>query len=149
MRKDDDLMSKEKYLNEFKKRLSLLDEGEIQRIEAEYLRFFDEKEKEGWAEEEILQELGNVNELAKKILQMYRISPKYIRLFVGKEKLIDEFNDYVSKVADTSMEVFDKVEQSVKRLFKKTIETGEKGFHSVKKFFSKKEEHATDTDTSD
>lgn len=131
-------MDKTKYLKELKKRLSLLDETEVDRIEAEYVRFFDEKVDQGFTEEFIISELGNVNELAKKILQMYKISPRYIKLFVGKEKLIDDLNEYTNKITDTSIEVFDKVEQSVKRMFQKTVETSGKGIQSVKNFFKRK-----------
>lgn len=134
-----DSMDKNKYLKELKKRLSILEEQEVQRIEAEYIRFFEEKLEQGLTEETIINELGSVNDLARKLLQMYKISPRYIKLFVGKEKVIDDLNEFTNKITDTTIQVFDKVEQSVKRAFKKTVEAGGKGFQSVKNIFKRKE----------
>lgn len=134
-------MKKEKYIIELRKRLSILDEKEIDDIACEYLDIINQKINIGSTEEEVIEQLGNINNLAKKILKDHKISDNYIKLFIGKEKVIDEINDFLVKFADVSSTVYVKIEESVsdfarttghvaKNVYKETIS-------DIKKVFKK------------
>jgi hypothetical protein len=140
-------MSKETYLNELRKRLSLLDAKEVDAITYEYHDHINNKLDEGYTEEEVLDQLGDVNQLARNILEAYKISERYIKWFVGKERMIDDMNEFTSKIADGSIEVFNKIESSVKDVVKKTLHFSENRIHDVKNIFkktSKKQNDETD-----
>jgi Protein of unknown function (DUF1700) len=139
-------MTKEIYLNELRKRLSLLDAKEVDAITYEYHDHIASKLGDGYSEEEVLEELGDVNQLARKILEAYKISDRYIKWFVGKERMIDDMNEFTNKIADGSIEVFNKIESSVKDVVKKTIHFGENRIHDVKSIF-KKSHKKQDDDT--
>ena len=151
-------MNKEKYLIELRKRLSLLDSKEVDEIIVKYNNYFNEKETE-ISEGLVIEQLGNVNDLAKKILQEYKINESYIKLFIGKEKVIDEINDFVVKFADVSSTVYVKIEETVsdfarttghiaKNVYKETIKFGEEKLNEVKKNF-KKENSKEETNQDD
>ncbi len=143
-------MNKEKYIIELRKRLSLLSSDEVDDIISEYLDYIKQKQNEGTSEAVALEQLGNVNELAKKILKSYKISDTYIKLFVGKEKVIDEFNDFVRKFADASTTLISKIESSISDIantvYKETKKFSEEKISEVKKRFNNKEK-TDDTDT--
>lgn len=130
-------MPADTYLKDLQKRLSILNEEEVASITKVYQDYMNQKLAEGYSLEEAQQMLGDVNDLARTILESYKISDRYIRLFVGKEKVIDDLNDYVNKVADSTIEVLSKLESSVKSLFKKTVDFSETQFQKVKDLFSK------------
>lgn len=144
-------MNKEKYIIELRKRLSLLDPQEVEDIVVEYLDYIKQKENEGISEGLALEQLGNVNDLARKILKSYLISDTYINLFIGKEKVIDEINDFVKKFADVSSTVYTKIEESVsefarttghfaKNVFSETKKFGEEKINEVKNIIKKSKE---------
>lgn len=127
------------YIKELRKRLSILNEEEVDDITDEYNDFIANKVLDGYSEQEAIDSLGDVNYLARRILEAYKISDKYIKWFVGKERLIDDINDYTTKVADSSIDVLNKIENSLKDIFKKTAKFGEERVHDVKNIFKKKE----------
>jgi len=131
-------MNKEKYIIELRKRLSILDSNEIDNIVVEYLDFIKQKQNEGATEEVALEQLGNVNDIAKKILQSYKISESYIKLFIGKEKVIDEINEIVVKFADISSTVYNKLEESVTEFARTTGHLAKNVFNETKKFSEEK-----------
>jgi Protein of unknown function (DUF1700) len=133
-------MTRELYINELKKRLSLLDEAEVNKIIHETDSHIDEQIQAGKDEAAVFEQLGDVNELAKTILKAYKLSDRYIKLFIGKEKVVDEINDFASKVAESSIEVFNKIEDSMKQIFKETLKFGEERIKDVKKIFNRKSE---------
>ncbi|QVK18951.1 DUF1700 domain-containing protein [Mycoplasmatota bacterium] len=156
-------MNKEKYIIELRKRLSLLDPKEVEDIVVEYLDYIKQKQNEEISEGLALEQLGNVNDLAKKILKSYKISDRYINLFIGKEKVIDEINDFVEKLADVSTTVYSKIEESVsefakttghfaKNVFKETRKFGEEKINEVKNIIkntNKTNETTTESDDTD
>mgnify|MGYP000938513818 FL=1 len=73
-------MSKEKFIIELRKRLSLLEVEERDNIIEEYLSYVNQKIYEEISEEEAIEQLGDVNKIAEKILKSHKISDKYIKL---------------------------------------------------------------------
>jgi hypothetical protein len=155
-------MSKEKFIIELRKRLSLLEVEERDNIIEEYLSYVNQKIYEGISEEEAIEQLGDVNKIAEKILKSHKISDKYIKLFIGKEKVIDEINDFVNKLTDVSSAVFSKIESSIsdfarttghfaKNIYKESKKFGEEKFNDVKNFVKKhvNEDEAQDDDIDD
>lgn len=91
-------MSKEKFLESLRKKLSILEESEIEDILTEYEGYIEEKITQGSTEEEAVKSMGNVNELAKDLLSAYKIKTEE-----GKNQ--DTFNSLV----DSFMNVFDRI----------------------------------------
>lgn len=106
-------MTKEKFVNELAKRLSLLDSKEVDKIIQEYLDTISKKMHRGITEEEAINELGDINEIAKNVLKSYKINENYIKLFIGKEKVIDDVNEFIKKATDVSTSVLLKVGEQV------------------------------------
>lgn len=131
-------MNKEKFIIELRKRLSLLSNEEIDKNVEEYLSYINQKINEGKSEEEAIKELGDVNQIAKRILTSYKINEKYIKLFIGKEKVIDEINEFVNKVEDTVTEIAKKTGEMAKNVFESTKKFSKEKFTEVKKFIKKK-----------
>ena len=90
-------MSKEKFLESLRKKLSILEESEIEDILTEYEGYIEEKIAKGSTEEEAVNSMGNVNELAKDLLSAYKIKTE--------EKNKDTLNNLV----DSFMQVFDRI----------------------------------------
>ena len=150
-------MTKEKYIIELRKRLSLLDEIEVDQIISEYMDFIKQKENEGLNEKDILDQLGDVNKLANNILKSYKISDHYISLFIGKEKVIDELSDFAHKVANASSSLFHKLEESfieftkssgkvAKNAYEETVKFSENRVKDIKTHFKKKENNTNEED---
>ncbi len=131
-------MNKEQYIIELRKRLSLLANSEVDNIVLEYQDYIKQKLNEGLSEEEALEQLGNINDLAKKILKGYKLSDTYINLFIGKEKVIDEINDFVKKLSEVSVNVFTKIEESVTEFARTTGHIAKNVFNESKKFGEEK-----------
>lgn len=70
-------MNKEGFLNELRGHLRVLDEKEQQDIIDEYAQHIDLKIKSGLSEEEAISDFGNVEELARDILEAYHVDPKF------------------------------------------------------------------------
>ena len=66
-------MSKEKFLESLRKKLSILESSEIEDIISEYEGYIEEKIKKGSTEEEAVKSMGDVDELAKELLSAYKI----------------------------------------------------------------------------
>src|SRR5690554_409742 len=130
-------MNKEKYIIELRKRLSLLKKSEIDSIVEEYLDYIKQKINQGNSEEEALKELGNVNELAKKILTSHKISEKYIKLFIGREKVIDEINDFANKIEESVSDIAKKTGVFAKNIYQSTKKFSKEKFTEVKDFIKK------------
>ncbi len=90
-------MSKEKFLESLRKKLSILEESEIEDILTEYEGYIEEKIAKGSTEEEAVNSMGNVNELAKDLLSAYKIKTE--------EKNKDTLNNLV----DSFIQVFDRI----------------------------------------
>lgn len=67
-------MKKEEFIETLKKKLSILEEDEINDIIEEYSGYIDEKIKSGKTEEEAIKDFGDINELATELLKAYKIN---------------------------------------------------------------------------
>jgi|GEM_PF-992571 len=121
-------MTKEKFVNELAKRLSLLDSKEVDNIIQEYLDTISKKMHRGITEEEAINELGDINEIAKNVLKSYKINENYIKLFIGKEKVIDDVNEFIKKATDVSTSVLLKVGEQVSGFAKDVYSKSKKIF---------------------
>ena len=95
-------MNKEKFLETLRKKLSILEESEIEDILTEYEGYIEEKIATGSTEEEAVKSMGNVNELAKDLLSAYKIKTE-------SEKNSDTFNNLIDSfmnIADRIISVF-------------------------------------------
>ncbi len=73
------MMNKEEFLKTLRKKISILKEEEINDIISEYSEFIDEKTKRNQSVEKTIKDLGNVNDLAKEILDAYKINDNYTK----------------------------------------------------------------------
>ncbi len=69
--------NKEKFLNELREYLSVLEEQEQEDILAEYAQHIDMKMQKGLSEEEAIRDFGSVKELAAEILAAYHVDSKH------------------------------------------------------------------------
>lgn len=85
-------MTKEKYLEKLRSKLSILEESEIEDIIEEYSGYIDEKIKNGKSEKEALKDFGDVDDLAKELLSAYKINQNYAEKN-NLEKIMDKINE--------------------------------------------------------
>lgn len=91
-------MTKEEFLKNLRKKLSILEESEIEDIISEYEGYIEEKMSKGSTEQEAVESMGNVSELARDLLSAYKIkSPS--------DKTKDTFNN----IADGCINVFERI----------------------------------------
>lgn len=91
-------MSKEKFLESLKKKLSILEESEIEDILTEYDGYIEEKIAKGTSEEDAVKSMGDVDELARELLSAYKIK-------TGEEKNHDGINNLL----DSFLNIFDRI----------------------------------------
>ena len=91
-------MNKEEFLISLRKKLSILEESEIEDILNEYKGYIEEKIVGGSTEEEAVSSMGNIDELAKDLLSAYKIREP-------EEKPKDAFNRF----ADNCINVFERI----------------------------------------
>lgn len=104
-------MTKDKFLRELEKKLSILSEEERKDTINEYRDIIEEKVKHGKKESEAVKEFGSIDELSKEILNAYKINPDYkSKDFVdGAEELVRKGAKKISEVTD---DVVDSIKQS-------------------------------------
>lgn len=83
-------MNKKEFLNTLRKRLSILEDSEIEDIISEYEGYIEEKVNVGLSEEEAVKELGDIDEIVKDLLAAYKV----------KEPKSDSFNNIINKVSN-------------------------------------------------
>lgn len=98
-------MKKEEFLEKLREKLSVLEESEINDIINEYSEHINEKKKTKKKEEKIIEEFGDIDELASDILKAYKINDNY-------SKKGDDFNS-------TAKKYFDKFEDVINKIVKK------------------------------
>ena len=86
-RKREQKMSKEEFLKTLRKRLSILEDSEIEDIISEYEGYIEEKVNVGLSESEAIKELGNIDEIVSDLLAAYKV----------KEPKSDNFNSIINK----------------------------------------------------
>ena len=69
-------MKKREFLAKLRKKLSVLEESEIDDITREYGGYIDEKIESGATEEEAVSSFGSIGELAKELLSAYKVKVK-------------------------------------------------------------------------
>jgi len=121
-------MTREKFANELSKRLSIIDPKEVEKIVQEYLNTISAKMARGLTEEEAINELGDINLIARNVLKNYKISDNYIKLFIGKEKVIDDANEFIKRVTDVSTSVLLKIGEQVTDFAKNVYSESKKVF---------------------
>lgn len=91
-------MNKEEFLSRLRKKLSILEESEIEDIISEYEGYIEEKISKGSTEKEAVASMGDVDELAKELLSAYKIkSPN------------DRAKDTFNTIVDGAIHVFERV----------------------------------------
>ena len=70
-------MNKKEFLETLRKRLSLLEESEVDDIILEYSNHIDQKVKDGKKEKAAVEAFGDIDDLSKEILMGYKISDNY------------------------------------------------------------------------
>lgn len=88
-------MRKNKFLQELRKRLIVLNDEEIESIIEEYRNLIQNKIDEGMSETDAINDFGDIDNLAKEILNSYKVNEKY----QGK-KTINNSDGFVNKVID-------------------------------------------------
>lgn len=66
-------MNKEEFLKTLRKRLSVLEDSEIEDIISEYAGYIEEKVNVGMSEKEAVKELGDIDEIVKDLLAAYKV----------------------------------------------------------------------------
>lgn len=102
-------MNKNEFLNQLRKRLSILSQDEIEELISEYSEHIDNKMSEGKSEEEAVSDFGDLGELSRSILQAYKLNyhytnkPKFSELLEKSEitgrKFIKSFEEFYSKIS--------------------------------------------------
>ncbi|MDE5540094.1 MAG: DUF1700 domain-containing protein, partial [Bacilli bacterium] len=99
-------MNKEEFLNKLRKKLSVLEDSEIEDIISEYRGYIEEKVNVGLTEEEATKELGDIDEIARDLLAAYKVKSepeegtfsKFInKLSVGLDNFMESLNDKSAK----------------------------------------------------
>lgn len=91
-------MNKEKFLESLRKKLSILEESEIEDIITEYEGYIEEKIKKGSSEEEAVASMGNVDELARELLSAYKIKDPNEKNHDGINNLVDSFINIFDRI---------------------------------------------------
>lgn len=112
-------MTKKKFLSELEKKLSVLDDSEIQDIVNEYRDIIDEKVKHGKTEKEAIEDFGSLDDLVKEILSAYKINPNYKEAHkdefeASAKKLGEDFDDFIKKGAEKASKATKKVMDQVR-----------------------------------
>ncbi|MBE6154797.1 MAG: DUF1700 domain-containing protein [Firmicutes bacterium] len=92
-------MNKKDFLNLLRKKLNILEDSEIEDILSEYEGFIDEKLSIGLTEEEAVSELGDINEITKDLLAVYKIkSPTDTTNTFNK--IVNKIMEYIDKIVN-------------------------------------------------
>jgi len=102
-------MNKNEFLNQLRKKLSVLSQDEIEELISEYSEHIEHKMSEGKSEEEAVNDFGDLGELSRSILQAYKLNdhytnkPKFSELIekssLTGRKFLKTFEEYYSKIS--------------------------------------------------
>ena len=107
-------MKKKEFLEKKKKKLNILEDGEVDDIILEYEGYIDERIDNGASEEEAVESFGDIDELADELLRAYKINVK-------KDK--DPIGDFSKKVIQTINQLVDDFsEKSSKEILRFIVE---------------------------
>ena len=107
-------MKKKEFLEKLRKKLNILEDGEVDDIILEYEGYIDERIDNGASEEEAVESFGDIDELADELLRAYKINVK-------KDK--DPIGDFSKKVIQTINQLVDDFsEKSSKEILRFIVE---------------------------
>lgn len=92
-------MKKEEFLSLLREKISILKKEEQDDIINEYEEHIEEKLKKKKKEEKIIEELGNVDDIAKEILDAYKINDEYTNKKSGLN-FLDTCNKVINKIVE-------------------------------------------------
>lgn len=104
-------MTKQEFLKKLEKKLEILSLEEREDTISEYSDIIDEKMKHGKTEEEAVKEAGDVNELAKEIIEAYKINPDYKK---ANKSFAEGAEEAIKKGAKKLSEVTEEVIDNIK-----------------------------------
>ena len=104
-------MTKQEFLKKLEKKLEILSLEEREDTISEYGDIIDEKMKHGKTEEEAVKEAGDVNELAKEIIEAYKINPDYKK---ANKSFAEGAEEAIKKGAKKLSEVTEEVIDNIK-----------------------------------
>ena len=107
-------VKKKEFLEKLRKKLNILEDGEVDDIILEYEGYIDERIDNGASEEEAVESFGDIDELADELLLAYKINVK-------KDK--DPIGDFSKKVIQTINQLVDDFsEKSSKEILRFIVE---------------------------
>jgi len=92
-------MNKEEFINKLRKRLNILEDGEIEDIVSEYEGYIDEKVSLGKTEEEAVKELGDFEEIVSDLLSAYKLKTSKDDNFFNS--LLSKIGSFIDKFMDS------------------------------------------------
>lgn len=92
-------MKKEEFLDKLREKISILKKEEQDDIINEYREHIEEKLKKKEKEEKIIEELGSVDEIAKEILDAYKINEEYTTKNAGA-KFFETCNNVIETIVE-------------------------------------------------
>jgi len=96
-------MNKEEFLNTLRKRLSVLEDSEIDDIISEYEGYIEEKVNAGSSERDAVKELGDIDEIVKDLLAAYKVKePKNDGLNNAVNKISNAIDNFMRSLDDKS-----------------------------------------------
>lgn len=104
-------MTKQEFLKKLEKKLEILSMEEREDTINEYRDIIDEKMKHGKTEKEAVKEAGDVDELAKEIIEAYKINPDYKK---NNKSFAEGAEEAVKKGAKKLSEVTEEVVDNIK-----------------------------------
>lgn len=106
-------MTKKKFLDELRSRLSVLSEEEIEDITLEYKNSIEEKVKKGKTVSEAIEDFGDIDVLTDAILEAYKINPNNAK---GKEtNIVEEAEKLIKKGAKKLSDVANNIADDMKK----------------------------------
>lgn len=108
-------MNKEEFIKKLRKRLSVLEDKEIEDIVSEYVGYIEEKEAIGLTEEEAVKELGDFEEIMSDLLAAYKVKNT-----AEEEGTVNKIINKISNMIDNFMDSLDN--KSAKDIIKVLIE---------------------------
>ena len=99
-------MKKKEFLEKLRKKLNILEDGEVDDIILEYEGYIDERIDNGASEEEAVESFGDIDELADELLRAYKINVKKDKDPIGdfSKKVIQTINQLVDDFSEKSSE---------------------------------------------
>lgn len=97
-------MTKQQFLDSLKNKLKVLKEAEINDILDEYSQVIDNKIADGESEEKAVADFGNIDDLAREILDAYKINENYMGSSRRDNPLLQEIADSLSSFLEQTIQ---------------------------------------------